>query len=80
MFFLIEYDRQKGRMVKFEKFRNSQRVKAENQRFEIELNLNRRKITHEVVLLEATSQNALQRTHRRYFKSLKQMNDQVIQH
>ena len=70
MIFLVEYDRQKGRIVKFKKFRNSEQIKAENKRLEIELNLNRRKVGHEVVLLEAATENKLRRTHRRYFKSI----------
>ena len=71
MIFLIEYDRQKEKMVVFEKYKNSERVKAENKRLDIELNLNRRNIRHEVVLLEAVTENALKQTHRRYFNSLK---------
>ena len=70
MIFLIEYNRQKELIVKFERFRNSERTKAENRRFEIELDLNRRKINHEVVLLEADTEGGLRRTHNRYFQSL----------
>lgn len=69
MIFLIEYNRQKEKMLKFEKFRK--REKAENRRLEIELNLNRKKINHEVVLLEAASESRLRQTHSRYFKTLK---------
>ena len=72
MIFLIEYNRQKELIVKFEKFRNADRTKAENRRFEIELDLNRRKINHEVVLLEAGTESGLKRTHKRYFQSLRE--------
>ena len=72
MIFLIEYDRQRERIVKFEKFKNSRRDDAEDQRLEIELDLNRRKVNHEVVLLEAETENGLRRTHKRYFQSLKE--------
>ena len=76
MIFLIEYNRQKERIITFEKFRNSDRIKAQNRRLEIELDLNRSKIRHEVVLLEAADENRLQHTHKRYFKSLKKsLND-----
>jgi hypothetical protein len=34
----------------------------------IELDLNKRGVDHEVVLLEAASEEALRRTHRRYFE------------
>lgn len=71
MIFLIEYDRQKGRLIKFEKFRSAQRVSAEAKKLEIELTLNRKKISHEVVLLESGSEDTLRRTHRRYFESLR---------
>ncbi len=73
MIFLIEYDRQKERIIKFERFKNSERTKAENMRLGIELNLNRKKVSHEVVLLEAATEKKLHRTHNRYFKSLNEM-------
>ena len=71
MIFLIEYNRPKGRMVIFKKFKDSDRIKAERKRLEIELDLNRKKINHEVVLLEAEKESILRRTHRRYFESLR---------
>lgn len=73
MIFLIQYDRRKGCIVKFESFPDSQRFKAEKSRLAIELDLNASGIDNEVVLLEATSEEALRRTHRRYFESLVEM-------
>lgn len=70
MIFLIEYNRPKGRIVTFTKYKNSDRLKAEKRRFELEVNLNRRKVKHEVVLLEAATENLLRRTHRRYFETI----------
>lgn len=70
MIFLIEYNRPKGRIITFTKFSNSDRVKAEKKRFELELDLNRKKVNHEVVLLEAATENLLRRTHRRYFETV----------
>ena len=70
---MIQYDRPKGRLVKFETFDNVQLGEAERLRLEIDLDLNRRRIEHEVVLLEATSEQALRRTHRRYFEKLIEM-------
>lgn len=70
MIFLIEYDRQKGSMVTFKKFKDSDRIKAEKKRLELELDLNRKKVGHEVVLLEAAEESLLRHTHRRYFESL----------
>lgn len=71
MIFLIEYNRHEGRMIKFKKFNDSDRLKAEKERLELELNLNRKKIDHEVVLLEAEKESVLRHTHRRYFESLR---------
>ena len=71
MIFLIEYDRLKGSIVIMDKFNDSDRMKAEKQRLDLEIDLNRKKINHEVVLLEATDENLLRHTHRRYFESLK---------
>jgi hypothetical protein len=73
MIFLLEYDRPEGRLVKFETFAEGLRAEAEQTRLEIELELNRRGIEHEVVLLEAENEQALRRTHRRYFESLSQL-------
>ncbi len=73
MIFLIEYNRPEGRIVTFKTFDESERLRAENIRLEIELNLNRSKIEHEVVLLEATDEKALRRTHRRYFEDISQL-------
>jgi hypothetical protein len=69
--FLIEYDRRAGQIVRRQDFEDRQRLRAEDARLEIELTLNRQGIDHhEVVLLEATSEEVVHRTHRRYFESL----------
>ena len=73
MMFLIEYDRPTGCIVSFRTFNESERRIAENARLEIELELNRGGIGHEVVLLEAASEDALRRTHRRYFENLSEI-------
>ena len=70
MVFLIEYDRQAGQMVNITRFEDSDRVKAEEKRLKLELELNQKNIHHEVVLLEAENEKQLQHTHRRYYKSL----------
>lgn len=70
MIFLIEYDRLEGRLVKLKPFDEAKRSEAETDRFALELELNRKGIDHEVVLLEAGSEDALRRTHRRYFEDL----------
>ncbi len=69
MIFLIEYNRREGRIVTFEVFDDSSRLEAEKIRLDIELSLNRRGVDHEVVLLQAASEDALRQTHRRYFEN-----------
>jgi hypothetical protein len=73
MLFLIEYDRQKGEIVTFKEFGEGESWLAEQTRLEIELDLNRRGIEREVVLLEAEDEEAVRRTHRRYFEDLAQL-------
>lgn len=68
MIFLIEYDRPESRIVTFTTFKNSERLNAEKSRLDLELRLNRAGVDHEVVILEAESEEALRRTHRRYFE------------
>lgn len=70
MFFLIEYDRPSRTLVQFRKFDNSERQIAQDTRLNLELELNRQGIHHEVVILDAPSEEALRHTHGRYFKSL----------
>ena len=71
MIFLIHYDRPSGEIVKLKKFDDSQRVEAEDARLKMELDLIGKKDGDEVCLLEAGSIEALHRTHRRYFESLR---------
>lgn len=78
MIFLIEYNRPQGRLVTFQRFQDSERLEAQNARLDLELDLNRRRVNHEVVLLEAASENAVRRTHRRYFKTLRQILESAI--
>lgn len=70
MLFLIEYDRRLGQIVTLKTFNGSEREKAEDTRLEMELDLNRRGSEREVVILEAASEAAIRRTHRRYFEDL----------
>ena len=73
MLFLIEYDRNQGGVVTIQEFDEAERENAENVRLEMELKLNRLGVQREVVLLEAASENALRRTHRRYFENLSEL-------
>jgi hypothetical protein len=79
MIYLIEYNRPEGRLVTFKVFPKSEQSKAEDLRLEIELDLNRKKIDHEVVLLDAANEVALRRTHGRYFYDPRQILDLLRQ-
>jgi hypothetical protein len=71
MVFLIEYDRERGRLVSIKSFANSDG--AEESRLQLELELNLKGVRNEVVLLEAATEEALRRTHRRYFEDLTEL-------
>jgi len=73
MLFLIEYKRSEGRIVTLKSFDDSERAKADQCRLGIELDLNEKGIDHEVVLLDAADEQALRRTHRRYFEDAVQI-------
>jgi hypothetical protein len=73
MIFLIEYDRNRGEIVTFKTFDDSERQNAEAARLIMELELNRLGTEPEVVLLEAATEEALRRTHRRYFEDLTEL-------
>ncbi len=79
MLFLIEYDRQRGQLVTFRVFEDAEKEKANDARLAMELELHRRGTKHEVVLLEAASEEAVRRTHRRYFESLDELANSPIQ-
>jgi hypothetical protein len=68
MIFLIEYNRRQGQIVTFKQFKDSAQIKAEKSRLNLEISLNRLGIHHEVVLLQASSERELRKTHRRYFE------------
>ena len=70
MFFLIQYDRRSGQLITFERFMKFERSKAEEVRLAMELKLLAEGVEREVVMLEAASEEALRKTHRRYFESL----------
>jgi hypothetical protein len=73
MIFQIEYDRNRGELVTLRPFDDSERQTAEDARLELELELNRLGTEHEVVILEAATEEALRRTHRRYFENLSEL-------
>jgi hypothetical protein len=73
MIFLVQYDQAGGRLIAIESYSDSEREAAEDARLALELDLNRKGITREVVLLQAPREAALRRTHARYFEELDEM-------
>lgn len=73
MIFLIEYDRERGQILRLETFNDSERRSADEARLEMEIGLNRDEVDREVVILEAESEEALRRTHGRYFENLTEL-------
>ena len=73
MLFLIEYARQAGKVITLKTFEDDDSTSAETARLELELDLNRQGLEREVVLLEAENEEALRRTHRRYFETLTEL-------
>ncbi len=73
MFFSIQYYRQNGQIVTFERYMEPQRAKAEDARLAMELKLQAEGVEREVVMLEAASEEALRKTHRRYFETLQSL-------
>jgi hypothetical protein len=71
--FLIDYERGTGKLVSIRRFDSAGAVEAADARLELELDLNRRGINREVVLLEAASENDVRKTHRRYFESVSEL-------
>jgi hypothetical protein len=67
LLFLISYDRKQERSETFLRFASTDRRIAEDARLELELDLRRRGMEREVVILEAVDEDALRRTHSRYF-------------
>lgn len=75
MFFLVHYDRTAGKLVTILPF--NERGSASAAKLEIEIDLLATSANgNEVVLLEATDEDSLRKTHRRYFDSLSDMKEQ----
>ena len=70
MFFLIQYNRKAGRIVSIQRFGDDQRAQAHGVRLQLELDLVRTRQKDEVALLDAATEEALRKTHRRYFEDL----------
>jgi hypothetical protein len=78
MIFLIDYEPKTGLRREFKTFPDSERAEAQRQRLEIELGLNGERESREVVLLEAADEQALRRTHQRYFQTVEEIVDSMF--
>lgn len=78
MTFLIEYDRRAGALIMLREFADSERREAADARLLLELELHRRGVEHEVVLLEAENKEALLKTHDRYFRTLREILESAV--
>jgi hypothetical protein len=70
MLFLIRYDRSQGRIITLDEFADGERQRANERRLAMELHLGAALGNEEVVLLQAEDQEALRRTHRRFFEEV----------
>lgn len=73
MHFLVEYDRQKGQLINLRRYTGDDITRVQDDRLETELAHLRACRDIEVVLLEAENEEALRRTHRRYFEQLREL-------
>ncbi len=78
MLYLIDYDRKSGILAPLRTFDDLQRDAASKARVELEIDLRRRGLDHEVVILEAESLDDIKKTHRRYFATLDELGKMTI--
>ncbi|MEH8015772.1 hypothetical protein MN202_00880 [Rheinheimera muenzenbergensis] len=69
MLFLIEYNRQQGEIVSMTSYADEQHEQVSDARLQLELRLRRERAQREVVVLVAENEEALRKTHARFFKS-----------
>jgi hypothetical protein len=70
MLFLIEYSPKESVMITFKRFDDTEESIAKKERLALEIDLNRKKVSHEVSLFRASSEAEFRHTHARYFESL----------
>lgn len=75
--FLIVYDRPAARLIELKEFGESEEVAASAARFEWELRT-RAQPEIEVVVLDSDSRQTIERTHPRYFKTLRELIQEMI--
>ena len=73
MIFLLDYDRKRGQLRGITRYPDQERARAQEARLGLELESKAANADREVILLEATDEATLRRTHRRYFEDLSQL-------
>jgi hypothetical protein len=73
MLFLIDYDRESGKLRSVTEFQSAQSAEAASARVALELELLSLKKKCEVVVLEADSIESLKLTHNRYFRNVEEL-------
>jgi hypothetical protein len=73
MYFLIQYDRSKGKLESIVSYDMAEATRAQDDRLAAEVAHLRAGREMEVVLLDAPSIDDLKKTHRRYFEGLDQL-------
>lgn len=79
MIFLVDYDRQRGQLVALRTFNDASVGEALKERLNLELDLKSRNVDREVVLLEAPSEQALRKTHGRYFQTIQEIAKETVE-
>jgi hypothetical protein len=73
MFYLVDYNRPQGHIISMQTFPDTEYKAAMDARLKIELDLFHSKISdREVVVLQADSLDTLKITHSRYFKTIEE--------
>jgi hypothetical protein len=75
-FFLLVYERSTGRLLEQRTYSEEEQVQAQDDRFARELQ-ERGRPDIEVVLLGAESLDALKKTHGRYFKTVRELLEEL---
>jgi hypothetical protein len=73
MIFLLEYDRPRGELLSIRPYSDGDHLLAQNARLERELELHRDGLQREIVLLQAENEEALRKTHGRYFEDITEL-------
>jgi hypothetical protein len=77
MIYLIHYDRSKGLLVRMVSFPDEEREAASEAKLDLEISLLGSNGATEVVLLEASSEEHLRMTHRRYFETVQGLSNEL---